>query len=89
MEEEKDGNKGETVDAKEVLKVIEKCINAFGKFITADRTKSWWKLKTSLWTLPPMEDPRDLQLLADLTTTLAKVKKLSGMEFFAVRNVHR
>ncbi|TYJ14305.1 hypothetical protein E1A91_A10G109400v1 [Gossypium mustelinum] len=82
LEEEKDGNKGETVDAKAVLKAIEKCINAFGKFITTDRTKSWWKFKTSLWTYPPMEDPRDLHLLADLTTTLAKkelwLKDLQG-----------
>ncbi|KAK8274824.1 hypothetical protein V6Z12_D10G096700 [Gossypium hirsutum] len=82
LEEEKDGNKGETVDAKAMLKAIEKCINAFGKFITTDRTKSWWKFKTSLWTHPPTENPRDLHLLADLTTTLAKkelwLKDLQG-----------
>ncbi|KAK8476685.1 hypothetical protein V6N11_034915, partial [Hibiscus sabdariffa] len=71
LEEEKEG---ETVDAKDVLKAIEKCIKAFGKFITMERNKAWWKFKSSLGTYPPMENPRDLQLLADLTTTLGRVK---------------
>ncbi|GMI94021.1 hypothetical protein HRI_003071400 [Hibiscus trionum] len=81
LEEEKEG---ETVDAKDMLKAIEKCIKAFGKFITKERNKSWWKFNTSLGTYPPMENPRDLQLLADLTTTLAKkevwLKDLQGKQ---------
>ncbi|KAL4270025.1 hypothetical protein GQ457_HM001760 [Hibiscus cannabinus] len=81
LEEEKEG---ETVDGKDVLKAIEKCIKAFGKFITMERNKAWWKLKSSLGTYPPMENPRDLQLLADLTTTLGRkevwLKDLQGKQ---------
>ncbi|KAK8556867.1 hypothetical protein V6N13_064862 [Hibiscus sabdariffa] len=81
LEEEKEG---ETVDAKDVLKAIEKCIKAFGKFITMERNKAWWKFKSSLGTYPPMENPRDLQLLADLTTTLGRkevwLKDLQGKQ---------
>ncbi|XVF60543.1 hypothetical protein PTKIN_Ptkin08bG0056200 [Pterospermum kingtungense] len=72
FEEQMEGIKAETVHAKEVLKAIEKCIHAFGKFVTTDRKKTWWKFRSSLWSFPPVEDPRDLELLADLTRTLQK-----------------
>ena len=78
MEEEKEWIKGETLHAKDVLKAIEKCIQAFGKFVTTDRKKTWWKFKSSLWTYPPVEDPRDLELLTDLTRRLQKVKIFKG-----------
>ncbi|XP_022751929.1 uncharacterized protein LOC111300561 [Durio zibethinus] len=84
LEEEKQGIKGETVDAKDVLKAIEKCIEAFGKFVTTDKKKHLWKLKSSLWSLPPVEDPRDLELLADLTKRLQQkqlwLKDLQGKQ---------
>ncbi|XVE68151.1 hypothetical protein DITRI_Ditri09bG0046000 [Diplodiscus trichospermus] len=82
LEEENEGVIGETVHAKDVLKVMEKCIQAFGKFVNTDRKKPWWKFKSSSWTFPPVEDPRDLELLADLTRTLQKkelwLKDLEG-----------
>ncbi|OMP10003.1 Ribosomal protein L34Ae [Corchorus olitorius] len=85
LEEEKEGNEGETVHAKEVLKAIDKCMKTFGNFITADRKKPWWKFKTSLlWTYPPVEDPKDLELLAELTRKLQKkelwLKDLQGKQ---------
>ncbi|XWS44310.1 hypothetical protein CRYUN_Cryun15aG0034100 [Craigia yunnanensis] len=84
LEEEKEGIKEETVHAKDVLKAIEKCIQAFGKFVTTDRKKPWWKFKSSLWTYPPVEDPGDLELLADLTRRLQKkelwLKDLQGKQ---------
>ncbi|XVF16632.1 hypothetical protein REPUB_Repub10bG0049200 [Reevesia pubescens] len=73
LEEEKEGIEGETVHAKDVLKAIEKCIQAFGNLVTTDRKKPWLKSKSSLWSYPPVEDPRDLELLADLTRRLQKV----------------
>ncbi|XWS30253.1 hypothetical protein CRYUN_Cryun24cG0100600 [Craigia yunnanensis] len=84
FEEEKEGINGKTVHAKDVLKAIEKCIQAFGKFVTTDRKNPWWKFKSSLWTFPPVEDPRDLELLADLTGRLQKkelwLKDLQGKQ---------
>ncbi|KAF2313621.1 hypothetical protein GH714_012439 [Hevea brasiliensis] len=62
----------EAIDVKEVLKAIERCIEAFWTFVKTDSKKPWWKLRSSLWTCPPVEDPRDLKLLADLTRTLHK-----------------
>nr|XP_048327239.1 uncharacterized protein LOC107405153 isoform X2 [Ziziphus jujuba var. spinosa] len=40
----------------------------------SDNKRSWWKVRSSLWTYPPVEDPRDLELLADLTKRLQKKK---------------
>ncbi|XP_039009305.1 uncharacterized protein LOC120137673 isoform X3 [Hibiscus syriacus] len=84
MEEGQVGEEGETVGAKDVLKAIEKCIKAFGKFITIERNKACWKFKSSLGSYPSMENPRDLHLLADLTTTLRKkevwLKDLQGKQ---------
>lgn len=73
--EEKERVKGEaSTSVKEVSKAIEKCIDAFGIFVTTDNKKPvWWKLKNSLWTCPPVEDPRDLELLHFLTRQLHKV----------------
>ncbi|KAI3417165.1 uncharacterized protein J3R85_014639 [Psidium guajava] len=72
------------IDLKEVSKAIEKCIRAFYIFIKTDRDndETWWKLKSSLWSYSPVEDPRDLQLLADINQTHRKktlgLKDLQG-----------
>ncbi|KAG8659534.1 hypothetical protein MANES_02G046800v8 [Manihot esculenta] len=62
----------EVIDIKQVLKAIERCIQAFWTFVKTDSTKPWWKLRTSLWTCQPVENPRDLKLFADLTRKLHK-----------------
>ncbi|XP_007032554.2 PREDICTED: uncharacterized protein LOC18601528 [Theobroma cacao] len=84
LEDEKERIKGETVHAKHVLKTIEECIRAFGKFVATDRKRLWWKFKSSSWTYPPVEDPRDLELLADVTRRLQKkelgLKELQGKQ---------
>ncbi|PSS35140.1 Protein of unknown function DUF1666 protein [Actinidia chinensis var. chinensis] len=81
MEEREDGARGEAMRATEVLKGIEKCIKAFWLYVQTDQKKPQWKFKSFLWPYPPVEDPRDLQLLADLTKTLQKelwLKDLRG-----------
>ncbi|KAL4653783.1 hypothetical protein ACB092_01G330900 [Castanea dentata] len=74
--------KAETLNIKEVLKVIEQCIQAFWEFLETDNRKSWWKFSCSLGINPPVEDPRSLHLLADLTKRLQKkelwLKHLQG-----------
>ncbi|XP_048128935.1 uncharacterized protein LOC115727180 isoform X2 [Rhodamnia argentea] len=72
------------MDLKPVSKAIEKCIRAFYIFVKTDHDndKTWWKLKSSLWSYSPVEDPRDIQLLADLNQTHRKktlgLKDLQG-----------
>ncbi|KAG5522110.1 hypothetical protein RHGRI_034340 [Rhododendron griersonianum] len=56
----------------EVLQGIEKCIKAFWMYVKTDQKKPWWKMSKFMWTYPPVEDPRDLELLANLTKTLRK-----------------
>ncbi|KAI9154628.1 hypothetical protein LWI28_029126 [Acer negundo] len=71
LEEEREDKKGEAVSVKQVLEAIERCVEAFGVFVRIDSNKKpWWKLKSSLWAYPPVEDPRDLHLLHYLTRTL-------------------
>ncbi|CAL5367791.1 unnamed protein product [Camellia sinensis] len=84
MEEGEDETKGEvSMRATEVLKGIEKCIKTFWIFVKTDKKKPWWKIMRGfLWTCPPLEGPRDLELLSDLTKTLQKkelwLKDLQG-----------
>lgn len=74
MKEEKEKLKGEGTNIQGVLKVIEQCIEAFWMFMNTDNSKrSWWQIQTSSWTLPPVEDPRDLEQLAELSKRLQKV----------------
>ena len=74
MEAEKEGGvKGEAMRPREVLKAIEKCIKAFWVFVKTDNKKSWPKFRSLLWNHPPVEDPRDLEVLADLSKRLQKV----------------
>ncbi|CAK9142504.1 unnamed protein product [Ilex paraguariensis] len=82
MEEEKEGMNGEAMRVTEVLNAIENCVKAFWLYIKTDKRKPWWKIKSFLWTYPPVEDPSDLKLLADLTKTLQqkelRLKDLRG-----------
>ncbi|KAI8533982.1 hypothetical protein RHMOL_Rhmol10G0053300 [Rhododendron molle] len=81
-EREDDETKGEAMRATEVLQGIEKCIKAFWMYVKTDQKKPRWKMSNFMWTYPPVEDPRDLELLANLTTTLRKnelwLKDLQG-----------
>ncbi|XP_052188567.1 uncharacterized protein LOC127798949 [Diospyros lotus] len=74
--------KGEAESAKEVvLKGIEKCIEAFWIYVKADKKKAQWNFKSFFWNCPPVEDPRDLRLLADLTDILKnKEQWLKGLQ---------
>ncbi|KAI8528216.1 hypothetical protein RHMOL_Rhmol12G0133500 [Rhododendron molle] len=72
-EREDNETKGETMRATEVLQGIEKCIKAFWMYVKTDQKKPRWKMSKFMWTYPPVEDPRDLELLANLTKTLRKV----------------
>ncbi|KAF5748990.1 hypothetical protein HS088_TW04G00951 [Tripterygium wilfordii] len=76
VEEEKEDEKRGACRVKDVLNAIEKCIQAFWVFVKTDNKKSWWKLRTSLWTCPIVEDPRDLALLAEITRILQKKEML-------------
>ncbi|WKA04632.1 hypothetical protein VitviT2T_022647 [Vitis vinifera] len=82
VEAEKEGVRGEAMRPREVLKAIEKCIKAFWVFVKTDNKKCWPKFRSLLWTHPPVEDPRDLELLADLSKRLQKkelwMKDLQG-----------
>lgn len=83
MEEgEDDRTKREFVTATEVLKGLENCIEAFWLYVKTDQKKLQWKMRNFSWTYPPVEDPRDLELLANLTKTLRKkelwLKDLKG-----------
>ncbi|GMY39836.1 hypothetical protein FCV25MIE_35080, partial [Fagus crenata] len=71
-EVEKEEVKAETMNIKEVLKVIEQCIEVFWVFLETDNRKPWWKFRSKLGVNPPVEDPRSLHLLADITKRLQK-----------------
>ncbi|KAF7129717.1 hypothetical protein RHSIM_Rhsim10G0032700 [Rhododendron simsii] len=81
-EREDDETKGEAMRATEVLQGIEKCIKAFWIYVKTDQKKPRWKMSNLMWTYPPVEDPRDLELLANLTKALRKkelwLKDLQG-----------
>ncbi|KAL0381054.1 UNVERIFIED_CONTAM: hypothetical protein Sangu_0169700 [Sesamum angustifolium] len=62
----------ELIRATEVLKAIEKCIQAFWSYIKTDNTKSVWKYKGIWRSRPPLQDPQDLQLLYTVTKALHK-----------------
>ncbi|KAK9119239.1 hypothetical protein Scep_017332 [Stephania cephalantha] len=65
-EEEQEGLTGQCTKIRDVLKAIEKSINALWVFLKTDNSESWWKLRKIVWTFQPVEDPKDLKLLADL-----------------------
>ncbi|KAI7754927.1 hypothetical protein M8C21_027037 [Ambrosia artemisiifolia] len=64
-------NKGLTIRAADLLKKIEKCMKTFKSFIELDEKKPWWRAPSRLsWNRSPLEDPRDLNLLHNVTRTL-------------------
>lgn len=71
-EQENEEIKREAINVKEVMEAIERGILAYWVFIKTDGRKPWWKLRSSLWTWPTVEDPRDVGLQADLTRKLQK-----------------
>lgn len=90
--EDEEGMRAEGTKVREVLKAIEKCIDAFWAFVDTDiNKKSRWKIQSLLWTYPPVDDPRDLELLAHLTETLQKkqlwLKNLQGKRKCWLRRV--
>ncbi|KAK1313483.1 hypothetical protein QJS10_CPA06g00490 [Acorus calamus] len=73
VKEGTDRRKGEATRPGELLKAIEKSINAFWFFLVTDnKKKSFWKLKNLPWTYSKVEDPRDLVLLSNLNKALKK-----------------
>ncbi|KAI3887142.1 hypothetical protein MKX03_014155 [Papaver bracteatum] len=82
FEEENEGLKRESMRARDVLAAIENSIRAFLIFINTEDKKPWWKFRSSLWTCPQeIEDPKDLQVVADLTKQLQqKQLLLKGIE---------
>lgn len=84
VEAEKEGVRGEAMRPREVLKAIEKCIKAFWVFVKTDNKKCWPKFRSLLWTHPPVEDPRDLELLADLSKRLQKVNSTKMLVNFQI-----
>ncbi|XP_033512162.1 uncharacterized protein [Nicotiana tomentosiformis] len=62
---------GEKSKAVEVLKAIEKCVNAFWFYVRTDSKKTLsWKRNNFLRNHSCVEDPRDIWLLHDLTKKL-------------------
>uniref|UniRef100_A0A803RC47 Ribosomal protein L34Ae n=1 Tax=Cannabis sativa TaxID=3483 RepID=A0A803RC47_CANSA len=91
-EYDKEEMRGEGTNLNQVLKAIEDCIQAFSLFVkTDDIKKPWWKIKNSPWAYPPVEDPRDLELLAQLNKRLQKnklwMKDLEGKKRCLVKRV--
>ncbi|KVI02547.1 uncharacterized protein LOC112513050 [Cynara cardunculus var. scolymus] len=84
VDNEKDGrNEGLMIRATDVLKAIEKCMKTFQLFIEVDEKQPWWRASGRLsWSRSPLEDPRDSNLLHDLTRTLRQkelwMKDLKG-----------
>jgi hypothetical protein len=72
-EQENEEIKREAINVKEVMEAIERGILAYWVFIKTDGRKPWWKLRSSFWTWPTVEDPRDVGLQVDLTRKLQKV----------------
>ncbi|KAL6009133.1 hypothetical protein ACLOJK_022360 [Asimina triloba] len=73
VERENQWTTGRAFFTRELMKVIEASITTFWNFIRSDSKKSPGKLRSLLWINPQVEDPRDLQLFADLTRALHKV----------------
>ncbi|KAK4766932.1 hypothetical protein SAY86_014683 [Trapa natans] len=66
-EEEQPAEDKSVLEMKKVREAMEECIRAFYEFLETEKGKSSWKMKSSLWSFSPIEDPRDLQLFHDLT----------------------
>ncbi|KAL9666270.1 hypothetical protein QQ045_000596 [Rhodiola kirilowii] len=76
-EEAKHGTMGEAMnDGRQVLKAIQECVKTYCEFVKTDKKRCWWKLKSKLWTLLPVEGPRDCDLLVKV------IRMLQLKEFF-------
>ncbi|KAJ6683913.1 hypothetical protein OIU85_007594 [Salix viminalis] len=75
-EQENEEIKREPINVKEVMEAIERSMLAYWEFIKTDGRKTWRKsmMRSSLWTWPTVENPRDLWLQADLTRKLKEGK---------------
>ncbi|XP_074375088.1 uncharacterized protein LOC141716807 [Apium graveolens] len=85
--EETDENTGDLMEATVVLKAIENSIDAFCLFVKTeemDSQKTWWRTRIVKGTFQPLEDPRDFNLLCDITNSIQKkklwIKELKGMK---------
>ncbi|KAJ8750233.1 hypothetical protein K2173_014148 [Erythroxylum novogranatense] len=82
--QEEEHTTGEVINVKEVSMAIYRCIEAFWRFVNADSKRSWWKFRSSLGTVSPVEDPKDLELLQGLTRNLQRkglwLKDLQGKQ---------
>ncbi|MCL7029866.1 hypothetical protein MKW94_015347 [Papaver nudicaule] len=80
FEEQNEELKGESMRAMDVLRAIENSIKAFHIFInTEEDKKPWWKFRKNY--PQGVEDPSDLQVVADLTKQLQQKKLLlKGIE---------
>ena len=74
--EEKDEIMGEVMEARIVLKAIENSIVVFSLFVKTeelDPHKPWWRIRSVKLSFQPLEDPRDFNLLCDITNSIQKV----------------
>ncbi|KAL1824505.1 hypothetical protein ACET3Z_011283 [Daucus carota] len=85
--EEKDEIMGEVMEARIVLKAIENSIVVFSLFVKTeelDPHKPWWRIRSVKCSFQPLEDPRDFNLLCDITNSIQKrkawIKELEGMK---------
>lgn len=64
------------MEARIVLKAIENSIVAFSLFVKTeelDPQKPWWRIRSVKLSFQPLEDPRDFNLLCDITNSIQKV----------------
>ncbi|MFS8031920.1 hypothetical protein Hanom_Chr17g01551551 [Helianthus anomalus] len=58
-------------------------MKTFKSFIELDEKKPWWRARSRLsWNRSPLEDPRDLNLLHNLTRTLRQVISYTHKELW-------
>ncbi|KAK4801456.1 hypothetical protein SAY86_021943 [Trapa natans] len=80
------------LETKKMREAMEECIRAFFDFLETEKGKSSWKLKSSLWSSSPVEDPRDLQLFHDLTKRHQKMvqvlKDLHGKKEYRISSTN-
>lgn len=74
---------GDVTEATIVLKAIENSIDAFCLFVKTEEMnpqKTWWRIRSAKWTFQSLEDPRDFNLLCDITNSIQKVTKLMSIQ---------
>lgn len=74
---------GDVTEATIVLKAIENSIDAFCLFVKTEEMnpqKTWWRIRSAKWTFQSLEDPKDFNLLCDITNSIQKVTKLMSIQ---------